>query len=252
MKAKTSQPKLVLEINKKFIDGDKNTFKIGNTVAMVTPPLDEDYWQFRVKVDKDQAIVGFPKFSTIGIGFAKEDNWNTNLPYDTNTAHLWNHIKENKFYASISDELCLEAIKMVQKAAKDFFQAEKEMEEMIIFQNEPMLKDEKTGKFISKKEFKERCQILKGRMGTFTSQFSDTEFKKRKFCLLFGRNSEFGSYKYKITTYEVSLQMALLCFMQRIRTYNLHGEVQTKQFETFQAAKFEEGKVGGYKIPICF
>ena len=251
MKAKTNKPKLVLEVNKKFIDGDKNIHKLGNAIVMVTPKLDEDYWQFRVKVDKDQAIVGFPKFSTIGIGFAKEVNWNTNLPYDTDTTHLWNHIKENKYYTSIPDELCLEAIKMVQKAAKEFFEAEKEMENMIVFGNEPMLKDEKTGKFLSKKEFKERCVILKGRMAEFETSFGQ-KHKKRKFCFLFGRNPEFGSYKYKVTTYDFSLDMALLCFMQRIRTYNLNGGTQTRQFETFQVAKFEEGKVGGYKIPIAF
>ena len=157
MKEKTKQPKLVLEVNGRFLDGDKSKFRVGNIICMVTPPINEDFWQFRVKVDKDQSIVGFPKFSTIGIGFAKEDNWNTNLPYDTSTNHLWEHIKENKYFASIPDERCIQAIKMVQKAAKEWFQVEKDAENMIVFQNEPMLKDEDTGKILSKKEFKDRC-----------------------------------------------------------------------------------------------
>lgn len=51
-------------------------------VIMITPALNEDYWAYRVRLSEKQAIVGFPKFGTIGIGFAVEDDdWNTNLPY---------------------------------------------------------------------------------------------------------------------------------------------------------------------------
>ena len=39
-------------------------------VLMVTPALSESYWAYRVKLSDKQAMLGFPKFGTIGIGFA--------------------------------------------------------------------------------------------------------------------------------------------------------------------------------------
>ena len=39
---------------------------------LLTPPIDEDYWEYRVRLSETQAIVGFPKFSTVGIGFARK------------------------------------------------------------------------------------------------------------------------------------------------------------------------------------
>ena len=50
-------------------------------VLMVTPALSESYWAYRVKLSDKQAMLGFPKFGTIGIGFAIEEDWNTNLPF---------------------------------------------------------------------------------------------------------------------------------------------------------------------------
>ena len=49
----------------------------GRGVAMITPPIDEDYWAYRVRLSDTQSIVGFPKFGTVGIGFAVEEDWNT-------------------------------------------------------------------------------------------------------------------------------------------------------------------------------
>lgn len=90
----------------------------GEVVGMSTPPIDEDYWSFRVRLTPTQAVVGFPKFSTIGIGFAVEDaSWNTNLPYTTETGRIFEHIACNKGDDAISDADVLEAIRMVQEAA---------------------------------------------------------------------------------------------------------------------------------------
>lgn len=110
---------LQLEINKDFAAAN-NIVKIGNGASlMFTPPLDEDYWLFRVKLHEDQAIVTFPKFSTFGIGFAQEEDWNTNLPYTCDAQEIYNHIKHNKQYDEITDEQCLAAIKLVQDAVVD-------------------------------------------------------------------------------------------------------------------------------------
>jgi hypothetical protein len=84
---------------------------------MLTPPIDEDYWAWRVVLSDKQAIVGFPKFGTVGIGFAQEEDWNTNLPYTTDAAEIYDHIRHNKADDTISDEDVLTAIRMIQEAA---------------------------------------------------------------------------------------------------------------------------------------
>lgn len=241
--------KLVLEVNQKFIDGDKFKFKLGNAVVMTTPlNLDQDYWQFRVRVHEDQEVVGFPKFTTIGIGFAKEDDWNTNLPYSCNTKTIFEHIKHNKRYDSIPDERCIKAIKMIQEAAEEFKKVEEEAEEMIILQNEPKLKEDKGG-MISLKEFKERCNISRaGRMETFVNGFG-TEYKKRKYCLLFGYDHNQRAYKYRAIIYAEKLPLAVRRFYYAIRQYNLNGSnIISDRFNEFLVA--EENKY--FKIPIFF
>jgi len=90
----------------------------------LTPPLGEDYWAYRVRLSERQAVVGFPKFSTIGIGFAvEEEDWNTNLPYTCDTDQIFRHILDNKGDASIADEDVRTAIAMVQAAIREDMQA---------------------------------------------------------------------------------------------------------------------------------
>lgn len=85
----------------------------------LTPALGKNYWTFRVKLSSTQAIVGFPKFGTIGIGFAVEDaDYNTNLPYTCGAQQIYDHIQDNKGDDSITELSCPEAIAMVQAAAK--------------------------------------------------------------------------------------------------------------------------------------
>jgi hypothetical protein len=103
---------LVLEIR-----GQEDTGILSPRLAM-TPPIDEDYWSFRVRLSDTQAIVGFPKFFTIGIGFAREEDWNTNLPYTTAAGEIYDHIAHNKGDDSITREDCITAIEMVQAAAR--------------------------------------------------------------------------------------------------------------------------------------
>lgn len=83
----------------------------------ITPAIGEDFWAFRVKLSDTQAILGFPKFFTIGIGFAQESNWNTNLPYTCDAEKIFGHIEENKGDDNIPDSDCLKAIRLIQAAA---------------------------------------------------------------------------------------------------------------------------------------
>lgn len=89
----------------------------GGGVLETTPPIDEDYWAYRVRLSETQAIVGFPKFGTIGVGFAVEEDWNTNLPFGTSAEEIFGHISRNKGDDSISDDDCIAAIQMIREAA---------------------------------------------------------------------------------------------------------------------------------------
>ena len=86
--------------------------------VMITPAIGEDYWLARVAVSDKQAVIAFPKFFTIGIGFQNEEDWNTNLPYSSDARAIYSHIAHNKGDDSIPDERCIRAIEMLQAYAK--------------------------------------------------------------------------------------------------------------------------------------
>lgn len=85
-------------------DEENRTTVLGREGSPVTvalaPAVGEDYWAYRVKLNDRQAVVGFPKFGTVGIGFAREDDWNTNLPYTCRTidvvSHIWHNVDAGK------------------------------------------------------------------------------------------------------------------------------------------------------------
>jgi hypothetical protein len=86
--------------------------------VMLTPEIEEDYWEYRVRLTDTQSILGFPKFTTIGIGFAREEDWNTNLPYSSDADKILNHIWHNAGDESITKADAKRAIEMIQEAAK--------------------------------------------------------------------------------------------------------------------------------------
>ena len=109
----TAIPDLTLETR----DQRNENVRAGGLI--LTPIVNEDYWAYRVKLSDTQAIVGFPKFRTIGIGFAQEEDWNTNLPYTCGAEEIYDHIAHNKGDDAISREDCIAAIGMVQQAATE-------------------------------------------------------------------------------------------------------------------------------------
>lgn len=107
--------KLTLEVNTDLKLSNDTINVGGNKVIMITPEINEDYWLLRVKLHKNgQSIVGFPKFTVIGIGFSQESDWNTNLPSSCETEKIYNHIRHNKGSKSIKKADCIAAIKMIQ------------------------------------------------------------------------------------------------------------------------------------------
>lgn len=104
-----------VEINSQFVEQNPQ-LKIGNGVILFTPPLDDEYWLFRVALSEKQAVVAFPKFTTFGIGFQYEEDWNTNLPYQSTAEYIFSHIRQNKADETISDDDCIKAIIMLQNA----------------------------------------------------------------------------------------------------------------------------------------
>jgi hypothetical protein len=99
-------------------DQQDKTRPIGG-IAMMTPDIDEDYWAYRVRLSDTQAVVGFPKFMTIGVGFAVEEDWNTNFPYTCGTEEIFQHIKHNKGDDAIADDDVRAAIALIQEAARE-------------------------------------------------------------------------------------------------------------------------------------
>jgi hypothetical protein len=143
---KGSPMNLTLEVNSSF-KATKEDLGLSLSPCIITTPAigKKGYWLYRVKVSKTQAVIGFPKFYTIGIGFQKETDWNTNLPkfytigigfqketdWNTNlpfkvpTKEIFNHIKENKGKGP-KDEDCIQAIQLIQNAAKKLTQTQLE------------------------------------------------------------------------------------------------------------------------------
>lgn len=107
--------KLTLEINSKAINDTSRSLE--GSGIMITPPIGESFWLFRVQLTDKNAIVGFPKFGVIGIGFQKEEDWNTNLPAGEPAAKIYDHISHNKGDHRITRGRAIEAINLVQDAA---------------------------------------------------------------------------------------------------------------------------------------
>jgi hypothetical protein len=105
---------LVLE--RKRQDGSSGVVVPG---IMMTPDINEDYWMYRVKLSDKQAVLAFPKFGTIGCGFAVEEDWNTNLPIACQVDDIFAHIARNKGDDSIPDERVKQAIGMIRDAVRE-------------------------------------------------------------------------------------------------------------------------------------
>ena len=123
--------KLVVEYKKGFRPS-KDTINTGRGLIMFTPDISEDYWIMRVKLYKDQSLVAFPKFGLIGVGFAQESDWNTNLPYSVPAERLYQHIAVNKKYEALTKARCLEGLKLLQKACANYEKEKKEEAEKTI------------------------------------------------------------------------------------------------------------------------
>lgn len=115
--------KLSLIINSKALRDD--TRALASRGILVTPAIDESFWLYKVDVSDKQAIVGFPKFGVIGIGFQHEhDNWNTNLPSDVPAEGIYNHIKCNKGDKKIPKSRCIKAIQLIKDAVAESYKNE--------------------------------------------------------------------------------------------------------------------------------
>jgi hypothetical protein len=103
-----------VEVNPGFHAAQTDMPATGGGTISITPPIDGDYFIARVVLYRDQAINIFPKFFTIGCGFAREEDWNTNLPLSKDAEEIYEHIAHNKLYDEITREQCIEAIRALQ------------------------------------------------------------------------------------------------------------------------------------------
>lgn len=107
-----------LEMNKNIVEiFEKHVQETQNARILIGGTCEEEDILFKVTLYKEQALIAFPKFTTIAIGFAvEEDDWNTNLPYTCDAEEIYNHIKVNKKYKEIKKKDCIKAIQLLQKA----------------------------------------------------------------------------------------------------------------------------------------
>jgi hypothetical protein len=85
---------------------------------LLTPPISEDYWAYRVIVADGQAVDEHD---------GKKSSWNTNLPYTSDAEQIADHIWRNRGSAlkavgkrdgkEAVHALIVEAIKLIQDAA---------------------------------------------------------------------------------------------------------------------------------------
>lgn len=257
-----SKTKLQLEVNTKFIEqgmdiatgvkSDPNRVVLGNAVLLVSPlNLDKDYWQFRVKLgNKGQAIVGLPKFGVIGIGFAKETDWNTNLPSDCKVDEIFNHIARNKGDSSILDSDVKIAIGMVQKAAKRWEKYQRSLKLKTVWEKEPFMRS--GDKLMTLKEFEQRCYVLRAsRMDTITLYgggiFPNRDIKVRKCVVLFGVTESPYSWKYKFKFYCKGKKDALKRAYQAMLNLHARNEINLR-FPSLEEVNTEYNG----KVPIYF
>lgn len=124
----------------------------------------EEGWAFRVKVSDKQAVIGFAKHLTIGVGFAVEEDENTNVPFVTKVLDIFDYIKINKGDDHIPDERCIQAIRMVKTAAKkwmDFIKKDDDEKMMKMF---PELRAA-DGKLMTYTQFRKACRVAQQAYG---------------------------------------------------------------------------------------
>jgi len=100
---------IVIEINSNEV---KEHQPIPN--VLITPNISPEFWICRVKLTEKQALVVFPKFGMLAIGFKHEEDWNTNLPLSCDADRIYQHIRHNRGDEGITEAMCIEAIKVLQ------------------------------------------------------------------------------------------------------------------------------------------
>lgn len=106
-----------IEFNKDFAPSRKQQGQLFSGISL-PPAIGKDYWLFRVKIKYNQSVVAFPKHGTLGIGFQYEKYYDTNLPYEKDSATIYNHIKGNRRCAK--KDKCIQAIEMLKKSIDDY------------------------------------------------------------------------------------------------------------------------------------
>jgi len=169
------------------VASDPNATVLPNGSTIYIYPHDRsDSWAFRVQVSPDQAVLGFPKFFQIGIGFEKEEDGNTNLPSSCTVNEIFEHIKHNKNGAPDAD--CLKAIRMVKVAAskwESFEQKQKDEKTLRMF---PELRGPNGG-IMTYTQFRKACKVAQQ---AYTGDYNVVFGQSQKRCFLFSLDNRKG------------------------------------------------------------
>lgn len=188
--------KLKLEVNTNMVHErmdihagakDPNVLNIKGETVVAYPHGGKNNWLFRVMVSDTQAVIGFRKFFTIGIGFMLEKSMNTNLPHECPVKYIFDYIAENKGSDLIPDERCIAAVRLVKIAAKKWMDFEDKARNKKVMAMFPELQ-RPDGNMMTLMQFRKACRVAQGAYGG-------------EYHVVFGWNATTQTWKYKFAVH---------------------------------------------------
>lgn len=88
-------------------------------LLMMTAPLGSDCWLFRVTLEKKLVLAAVPQFGGVNICLQAKDAGDCNMPYESDAAKILRAFRA-RVKKSVADGRCLEAIRMLQAAVKEW------------------------------------------------------------------------------------------------------------------------------------
>lgn len=246
--------KLSLEVNTEVAEQrfnvaegrvDDETIQEIGLITIMTG-TDPKRWLFRVKLSDQQTLLGIIDCGTISMGLTGE-----NPIYafcDGPAEMIFEQIIETK-HPSVSDETLMEAIKMTQAAARKWERHEQKIFDARILEGEPLLGE--NGKAMSLARFSKHCYVIAGRRSETITRynviFGSTNYKVRKYVVLFGVDSNVGTWKYRFDLYCTKGKTEALK-----RTFLSLRRMALKKSPVLKFPRLEEISVDyNRKVPIC-
>jgi len=230
--------KLTLEVNTAMVDErmgvhdgekDPNVIKVKGETVYASPHGGANNWLFRVKVSDAQAVIGFRKHFTIGIGFMAETDKNTNSPYECATDYIYDHIRVNKGDDLIPDERCIKAIRLIRTAAKNWMDFETKAMDKKVMKVFPELQ-RPDGNIMTLMQFRKACRVAQGAYGG-------------EYHVVFGWNVATQAWKYKFDVNSKKGKAAAMQFLYwYLRNTAIYNDPNLSRHDMVKGADFAYNK----------